>query len=198
MFDFKIRAKRIELSLKLPLQQSTAIALENGLTSRRLSKLESLMISDRQPSRSKRGKTFINNKVKCFKCNKNGHIANECRNKDKNMKCTYCLRMGHIEPECRTKREAQRKKGKNRHNNSIVNACLTDSDLSPLAEALNVMLKKHTHGDLIIQELLLCGKPFRCIIDTGSQITIISRRTFMALKIKHEPYEQVQIQKLPP
>ena len=60
MFDFKTvpellnRAKRIELSLKLPLQQRTAIPLQDYLTSRRLSKLESLMISDRQPKLCKR------------------------------------------------------------------------------------------------------------------------------------------------
>jgi hypothetical protein len=43
-------------------------------------------------------------KLKCYSCNKMGHVAKNCRtNKNRDKKCTKCNKLGHIASDCRSK-----------------------------------------------------------------------------------------------
>ena len=48
--------------------------------------------------------------IKCYNCNKNGHIAKECKDPKKEKgSCFYCGKMNHQAKDCR-KKAADRKK----------------------------------------------------------------------------------------
>ena len=48
--------------------------------------------------------------TKCYNCNKNGHMARECKEpKREKGSCFYCGKMGHMAKECR-KKKADREK----------------------------------------------------------------------------------------
>ena len=59
--------------------------------------------------------------MKYFNCQKEGHIARDCRSPNRNSNvptCTYCQRVGHAINECRKKQwnDQQRRNGNQRQN----------------------------------------------------------------------------------
>ena len=45
------------------------------------------------------------NKIKCFKCGKDGHLARDCKS---NIQCFKCQKYGHISRDCRSTRDVQK------------------------------------------------------------------------------------------
>lgn len=65
--------------------------------------------------------------VVCFKCNKTGHIAKDCRQESKaksarNITCNYCKKQGHVISECR-KREHNRSQNTRRQDKNEIFVC---------------------------------------------------------------------------
>ena len=61
----------------------------------------------------KSNNNFKNGKLKCFNCNKYGHIAKECwmKKKEKEMrKCFKYDREGHIAKNCKEKQSMKKQK----------------------------------------------------------------------------------------
>ena len=58
----------------------------------------------------KNSDSFKNGKLKCFNCNKYGHIAKECwkKKEKKTRKCFKCSREGYITKDCKRKQSMKK------------------------------------------------------------------------------------------
>lgn len=207
LFDFTSvsqllrKAKKVETALKTGALAEKApvnmISSGNNVDLvKEINQLKSMMVSankNRNSVGTNKNFGFTRRPPKCYNCDRIGHVANECRSRKQNQeprqkKCNYCKKTGHLENDCFQKKRninqnrnaTQNKFRENRQNPENIRqmACLTEEP-EPLTEALNVMLNKPKSyaGGLIIQKVLINNKPFECIVDTGPQLTIISRAT---------------------
>src|SRR4051794_2213992 len=56
--------------------------------------------------KNKRYNNFDKKEIICYKCNKQGHIATNCRNR-KDIKCYICGKMGHYASTCRERNQLE-------------------------------------------------------------------------------------------
>lgn len=86
-------------------------------TERNLTNLTARLLLEESRNNSNKDKAaaFKTNEKTCYKCNKRGHLASNCKKnqtiKNKEVKCFTCNMMGHIAKNCRTKSKQCSKKG---------------------------------------------------------------------------------------
>ena len=124
MFDFECvtellnRAKKLKTALKagsisVDYKEKKATVCTNvakvhddGLSKSDIEEVKSLLIN------SRRGPKMMRRQPKCYKCEKIGHVAADCRSKKQNtqnnesLQCRYCARRGHTEKDCYPKKKA--------------------------------------------------------------------------------------------
>lgn len=102
-------------------------------------------------SGSKQGKFNKQDKrnIKCFNCNKTGHMKNECRNRpkqNKKLECTYCHRPNHTFQRCFLKNRHEKERESHRTVGEIKNENIKDENIKELT--------KNSNWDQQVRELL--------------------------------------------
>lgn len=106
-------------------------------------------------------KTITN--IKCFNCNEVGHKSFKCV-KPAN-KCDFCNKKGHLSQHCRTKVA----------NNNQNNERRDDTDNNNVKNEKQVALldQDENSNDKYNFEIKINDKPIMCLVDLGSQCTLI-------------------------
>lgn len=119
--------------------------------------------------------------AKCFCCGKKGHLANECRSKDK-LKCNNCNKTGHIAKVC-MKKSTNTNTSNNRNRNTNIRTANT-LQLDPTNNSnddytiSSIQLQQpHVRGKLYIA-VIIEGVQHTMEFDTGAAISTIGEKLF--------------------
>lgn len=115
----------------------------------------------------------ISHKRYCYSCGESTHEVDSCPNKDKGPKCFRCNNYGHKSNECKNKPEAKTK-----------NDDTKKGDASKTS--INVLQQRSVYKDVVIN-----GKNFVALIDTGADITVIRKDIFINNQLAN--YEKTNI-----
>ena len=129
-------------------------------------------VSTYKPNESKTTHYAANNSFRCYRCNNSGHKSNDTNCPAKDKKCRKCDLVGHFAIVCKTKRNA-----KDRHVKQLVTE---DSDPEYLFNINESMDRKA--GVTVTCEV--GGIPADFLIDSGSTVNIVNKRTWEHLKAR--------------
>ena len=105
------------------------------------------------------------NVIRCYNCNKFGHIARECK---RNVTfCNFCRHRGHATNDCRRRRQ-------------VANTNQTSSPKN--VQTINLGVNKS-----YIKSVSINGHRLKALLDTGSQVNIITATIVSFLNIKTTP-----------
>ncbi|XP_061190068.1 uncharacterized protein K02A2.6-like [Saccostrea echinata] len=148
--------KAIQIAVAMEIASKDALELQGKNCESGVNKLKF------QKSKSKLEKPKPSN---CYRCNKSGHRAEECRFKDAT--CHKCKKKGHIKAACRAKDQSFKFPKK-------VHAVDDDSDLG--------LYTVHTgKRNEIMVDVSIDGKNVNMELDTGSAVSVIPEKVFTEL-----------------
>lgn len=107
-------------------------------------------------------------KIKCFRCDREGHMAKDLSCPARNAKCRKCDRIGHFQKCCKTKSVKQ------------INDTGDITRVDPYQ--MFAVNSKNMNSSPILLKLKLNGHDSIMELDTGAACTIITLDTFMKIK----------------
>lgn len=120
----------------------------------------------------------------CYRCGKKSHTPAECWFKDK--ECNKCQKTGHIQKMCKTKmrekvkeKKFHKRKDKQREMHDI-ETCSSDTDSAQDLACFDVCSLKRPNRGIIWVSPKVEGKTLTMELDTGSALSVISKKDYQA------------------
>ncbi|XP_062582729.1 uncharacterized protein K02A2.6-like [Saccostrea cucullata] len=160
------KAVEISLAMEAAAKDATELQSKNRTETRAVNRLH---VKNRhsKPSDKK-------DRKQCYRCNGNGHVAQDCRFKD--TVCHNCHKRGHIQKACRSKPTTPRKPIQRK---KTVNFVADDSqDPSDDNYIASLELNNLARKDIIWIQLKINGKTMKMELDTGSAVSVMAKGEF--------------------
>jgi hypothetical protein len=135
------------------------------------------------------GKVNASSNVKCYSCNRIGHIARNCLvsqvnsfngkvNASSNVKCYSCNRIGHIARNCKLNGDAKRGRTPVKENMRIGAVTMNDPENEKGKDDVTVgaCILDGMHGSLPLVKGNLYGRRINVLRDTGCDGAILNRK----------------------
>ena len=119
------------------------------------------------------------NKVTCYSCGREGHIASSSNCPARGRRCDYCNRMNHLSNVCRLKQrdKEEEKQVQVKKKEDIRVKSLMTEDSEDEGYIFNIGDAKHVDVVLDVE-----GKKMGFLVDSGSWVDVMDRKSFDELK----------------
>lgn len=126
-------------------------------------------------------------KVVCYACGKSGHISRDTACPAKGQKCRRCQTLGHFEKACRKRSSTSQDNFVARKIRAVSNesaSISTEKDISTDEVEQKVYYTFHTGNEANLMQCEVGGVSIEMIIDSGSDVNLISAGTWETMKAK--------------
>ncbi|XP_054288024.1 uncharacterized protein K02A2.6-like [Macrosteles quadrilineatus] len=132
----------------------------------------------------------------CFRCGKDNHQASECRTDKSKLKCNKCNKQGHISKVCISTLIAEQKKINSPSAANYIQCCSPTESTSKFSDyglnkVTNVnsspklldLFEVNNDSDKYMITVNLNGKPQQFEVDTGAKFSLLAKNDFDKLKL---------------
>nr|XP_055076811.1 uncharacterized protein K02A2.6-like [Misgurnus anguillicaudatus] len=174
--------KRLLTEADLTFKRAVEIAVAMETAARDAMELRSgVKMSVNKVSTVYKPKQTMQRVERCYRCDRGGHKANQCRFKTET--CRKCNKIGHIQRACRSdvlhkERERQYKAQKKKSKNVHVVGQISDEESETGLANLEIYSLKSDLKQAIWLTPQVNGQTIRMELDTGSAVSVMSQHEF--------------------